>query len=318
MLLSRSSTLIVPALIAVLASAQTSSTLVTPTTDREQLAERINPQDAPPSSCQVTLPSAGSFVPPSPAPAGPAAQFGLAADRFWFGTEKLWTVLPTNGTWRGSVPSKPGDFSYSDKLPWFRLHPAFSEKDGPLTITGKRLDGPAPSFTETFESNAFSRDDDNAMIMGGINIPVFGCWQVTGHYQDQELSFTVWVTPLPEQKPSSGASSPTISQVPSAQETEPRRIRVDGKTQARSLVYKVTPEIPPGADAANVSGTVVLHAIITKDGRADELQYVSGPPLLAQAAIDAVTWWQYWVRTVNDEPVEVDTTIDVVFPPPGH
>jgi hypothetical protein len=248
-------------------------------------------------------------------PAGPATHFGLAAGRFWFGTEKLWTVLPTDGTWRGSVPSKPGDFSYSDKLPWFRLHPAFSEKEGPLTITGKRLDGPAPSFTETFE-NAFSRDDDNAMMMGGINIPVFGCWQVTGDYKDQELSFTVWVTPLPEQKPSSGASSPTISQVPSAQETEPRRIRVDGKTQAKSLVYKVTPEIPPGTDAANVSGTVVLHAVITKDGKAHELQYVSGPPLLAQAAIEAVTWWQYWVATVNHKPVEVDTTIDVVFSPP--
>src|SRR5438128_11701557 len=86
MLLSRAATLFVPALIAVLASAQTPSTVVTQTTDREQLAEGINLQDTPPSSCQVTLPSAGSFVPPSPSPAGPAAHFGLAADRFWFGT----------------------------------------------------------------------------------------------------------------------------------------------------------------------------------------------------------------------------------------
>src|SRR5271169_6276890 len=83
MLLSRSATLIVPALIAVLASAQTPSTVVTPTTDREQLAEGINLQDTPPSSCQVTLPSAGAGDGGTKLPAGPAAHFGLAADRFW-------------------------------------------------------------------------------------------------------------------------------------------------------------------------------------------------------------------------------------------
>ena len=52
--------------------------------------------------------------------------------------------------------------------------------------------------------------------------------------------------------------------------------------------------------------------VITGDGRAHELQYVSGPPLLAHAAIDAVTWWRYWV---TGEPVEVETTIEVVFSP---
>ena len=317
MLLSRSAAVIVLAFIAVFSSAQKPSMAAPPTTDRGQSAEGIDLPHTPPANCQVTLPSDGSFVPSPPLPAVPVNSFELSTDQFWFGTEKLWTVLPTDGTWSGSVPSKPGDFAYSNKLPWFRLHPAFSEKDGPLTITGKRLDGPAPAFTETFESNGFSRDADREMIMGGIDIPVFGCWQVTGHYKDQDLSFTVWVTHVPEQKPSYGAPSPMISQVPSAQEIAPRRIRIDGKTQARSLVYKVTPETPPRVDAVNVSGTVVLHAVIAEDGRAHELQYVSGPPLLTQAAIDAVTWWEYRVAIVNDEPVEVDTTIDVVFPSPG-
>ncbi len=101
------------------------------------------------------------------------AHFGLVADGK-FGTEKLWTVLPNDGIWRGPIPSKLGDFAYSDKLPWFRVHPAFSLNDGPLTITGKRLDGPAPSFTETYlGGGGFPDDDENAMIMGGIEIPVF-------------------------------------------------------------------------------------------------------------------------------------------------
>jgi len=153
------------------------------------------------------------------------------------------------------------------------------------------------------------------MIMGGIEIPVFGCWEIRGHYKDQELSFIVWVTPLPEQKSSSGGSSPEILQERSASYTEPRRVHVDGEVQARSLVYRVTPEIPHEAQVANASGTVVLHAVITRDGRARELQYVSGPPIPAQAAIDAVTWWQY---TVTGEPAEVDTTIQVVFPPENN
>jgi hypothetical protein len=161
-------------------------------------AQDATEADRLPANCRVTLPADGSFTPPSPVPMGPvpdgqpASSIELGVDEFWYGSEKLWTVLPIDGTWRGSSPSIPGDlahFAYSNKLPWFRFHPAFSEKDGPLTITGKRLDGPASSFTEEFYANAFPRDDDNAMIMGGVDIPSFGCWQITGHYS---LDTTHW------------------------------------------------------------------------------------------------------------------------------
>jgi len=277
-----------------------------------------------PANCRVTLPADGRFTPPSPVPVGPApagfhSSIELGVDQFWYGSEKSWTYLPTDGTWWGSNRSVPGDladFAYSDKLPWFRFHPAFSEKDGPLIVTGKRLDGPAPSFTEKFISNAFPRDDDNAMIMGGVNIPSFGCWEITGHYKDQELSFTVWVAARPSALPL------LTSGLPPAKETGPRRIEVAGVTQAKSLVYQVTPEAPPAAKAAGVSGTVALHAVIGIDGRPRELQYISGPPLLAQAAIDAVKWWQYRIALAPEsgfgygmrESVEVDTMVDVVFP----
>ncbi len=60
----------------------------------------------------------------------------------------------------------------------------------------------------------------------------------------------------------------------------PSRIRVGGNVEAASLINKVTPVYPPIAKTAHVSGTVVLHAIISKDGTIQELQYVSGPPLL--------------------------------------
>ena len=91
------------------------------------------------------------------------------------------------------------------------------------------------------------------------------------------------------------------------------RIRVGGNVQAAALVNKVTPQYPPIAKTAHVAGTVILHAIIAKDGSIQELQYMSGPPLLMKSAMDAVKEWRYKPTMLNGEPVEVDTTISVVF-----
>ena len=100
---------------------------------------------------------------------------------------------------------------------------------------------------------------------------------------------------------------------PPSPPTTPQRIRVGGNVEAASLINKVSPEYPPIAKTAHVAGTVVLHAIIGKDGGIRELQYVSGPPLLMKSAMDAVKEWRYKPTTLNGEAVEVDTTIDVVF-----
>jgi periplasmic protein TonB len=91
------------------------------------------------------------------------------------------------------------------------------------------------------------------------------------------------------------------------------RIRVGGNVAAAKLVHQVQPIYPQIAKTAHVSGTVLLHAIIAKDGTIQELQYVSGPPLLMRAAMDAVREWRYSPTLLNGEPVEVDTTIQVVF-----
>jgi protein TonB len=56
-----------------------------------------------------------------------------------------------------------------------------------------------------------------------------------------------------------------------------------------------------------------LHAIISKSGSVQQLEVISGHPLLVQAALDAVRQWKYRPTTLNGEPVEVDTTIDVIF-----
>ncbi|HEV2617579.1 MAG TPA: energy transducer TonB [Candidatus Acidoferrales bacterium] len=70
---------------------------------------------------------------------------------------------------------------------------------------------------------------------------------------------------------------------------------------------------PQIATVAHVQGVVVLHVIIGTDGKVREVQYVSGPPLLRKAAMDAVKQWRYKPTLLNGQPVEVDTTVTVVF-----
>ena len=93
----------------------------------------------------------------------------------------------------------------------------------------------------------------------------------------------------------------------------PKRITLGGQVEAAKLINKVPPQYPEVAQSAHVTGTVVLHAVISKSGDIEQLQLVSGPPLLAKAAMDAVTEWRYRPTVLNGQPVEVDTTINVVF-----
>ena len=90
-------------------------------------------------------------------------------------------------------------------------------------------------------------------------------------------------------------------------------VRIGGNVIAANLLRQVTPIYPPIAKTAHISGTVVLHAIISKDGTIEQLEYISGPPLLMKNAMDAVRQWRYRPTMLNGEPVEVDTTVSVVF-----
>ena len=282
MLLSRFALLIAVAVV-VLGFSQMQFTALAQENNADHGLKRKVVEDARPPSCPVTLPAQASIQPQHPVL---ATRVGVGAEGTVarYGTEKLWTLLPTDGVWRGPIPSKPGDFAYDNKLPWFRM--PSSGKDGLLTVTGKRIDGAPPSFTETEDSSAFPH---GPMIMGGISIPVFGCWEITGDFKDRELSFVVWVAPVPEQESSSSVSSLQTVEERLTSHPQPRRIRVDGEVEAEELVYRMTPKVPREAQVVNVSGAVVLHAVIGEDGRAHQLEYVSGPPLLAQAAINAVT-----------------------------
>jgi len=75
----------------------------------------------------------------------------------------------------------------------------------------------------------------------------------------------------------------------------------------------VAPVYPEGARLARIQGTVILQAVISKDGTIKNLHVVSGHPLLTQAALDAVQEWRYRPYMLLAEPIEVETTIQVNF-----
>jgi periplasmic protein TonB len=80
-----------------------------------------------------------------------------------------------------------------------------------------------------------------------------------------------------------------------------------------SLIRRVDPAYPPMARAARIQGTVVLAAVIAKDGTMENLRLISGHPLLVQAAIGAVSQWRYRPYILNDVAIEVETQITVNF-----
>lgn len=93
----------------------------------------------------------------------------------------------------------------------------------------------------------------------------------------------------------------------------PKKLNVSSGVMAGNLQSKVMPIYPAIAKAARIQGTVVLHALISKDGRIIDIKVASGPPMLQQAALEAVRQWRYKPYLLNGEPVEVETTINVVF-----
>jgi TonB family protein len=93
----------------------------------------------------------------------------------------------------------------------------------------------------------------------------------------------------------------------------PKQLSVSAAVMAENLLTKVVPEYPPAAKKARIQGTVVLDAVIGKDGNVQNLRVLSGPNELQQSALDAVRQWTYKPYLLNGDPIEVKTTVNVVY-----
>jgi periplasmic protein TonB len=99
---------------------------------------------------------------------------------------------------------------------------------------------------------------------------------------------------------------------PVVKPASPKSVRISA-TEMPSPIYRTTPAYPAIARAARVQGTVILQATISRNGTIENLRVVSGPAMLQQAAVDAVRQWRYKPFLLNGDPVEVETTVNVVF-----
>jgi periplasmic protein TonB len=90
-------------------------------------------------------------------------------------------------------------------------------------------------------------------------------------------------------------------------------VRVGGRLAEANLIRRVQPTYPPLAKSARVQGVVEFTAIISKEGKIENLQLVRGHPLLVNAAREAVLQWRYRPTLLNGQPVEVVTDIVVNF-----
>jgi hypothetical protein len=142
------------------------------------LSQDVKTQSVP-KTCAVTRPSEHPFVPPRPY---------LANGVNWFGTDRLWTFLPSDGIWG------QGEKTFWFREDWSHYHRWIPDEIAmKLTITARRLDAPTPP-PEISAGPTFNRDW-KAFMLGGISLPTPGCWEITGRYEDAVVQFVVWVVP---------------------------------------------------------------------------------------------------------------------------
>ena len=143
-----------------------------------------------PPSCALTHRPTTEFIPP----------VGYRPEKlpdgfFYIGSERLWTGIwePMVWQWR---PHGPGhELDLTAKVFWYRVgYSAYKEPIPKLRVKGRRLDGPAPALvTPQGPATNVIIDSERGAMLTGVYVPTPGCWEITGDYEGDKLSFVVWV-----------------------------------------------------------------------------------------------------------------------------
>jgi protein TonB len=136
-----------------------------------------------------------------------------------------------------------------------------------------------------------------------------------GRSSGPEVVFPTTVADMGPVGDGSGGDNPFAKQrvLPAVRPATSGPTRLPSSVSEGLLLSKSLPHYPPIAVAARIQGTVVLQATISKGGTIENLRVAGGPAMLQQAALDAVKTWRYRPYLLNGEPVEVETTVNVVF-----
>ena len=100
---------------------------------------------------------------------------------------------------------------------------------------------------------------------------------------------------------------------PKVKVATPQKVSISAGIAVGLLMQKTAPVYPSIAKTARVQGTVVIQATISKTGSVENPHVVSGPVMLRQAALDAVKTWRFRPYMLSGEPVDVETTVNVIF-----
>jgi len=214
-------------------------------------------------------------------------------------------ILPDYQTWFvhvfGDGPGLQVAQAYEKGLPDFneklkKLIQGYI-KDGMTEASVTRVETPEPSSKDAYSSRTINAMKNRVAIYSvEMRGPGAYGWHIPGFFAFVQGHFRFV----------GGAALGSLNLWPS-------RIRVGGNVAVARLLDRPLPVYPPEAQSRHIEGTVVLHAVLDFDGTVLGLQFVSGPPELMQSAIDAVKQWRYQPTLLNGEPVQVDTTISVVF-----
>ncbi|MGB9229119.1 MAG: TonB family protein [Terracidiphilus sp.] len=223
-----------------------------------------------------------------------------------------------------------------DGTTFHRVIPEFMIQGGDPVGTG--MGGPGYAFDDEFDPGLnFDRPGRLAMANSGPNSNGSQFFITEAAYDSLNQHYTLFgqcddasvnvvktiarvqrdaddkpLTPVVLQKVSIVLEGQPMPPLPGAAEA-PKRVNIAAGIAAGLVISKTRPIYPPDAKNAGVSGTVVLDAIIGRDGTVQNLTVVSGPEMLQQSSLDAVKTWRYKPFLLNGDPVEVHTTINVIF-----
>lgn len=156
----------------------------------EKIVETPEPTAIPnvprPDSCPITRAPQPPFVPPKPYSERPPN------GEFWYGSNDLWTALYPEGVWHSLPESEEG---YVNKIVWFREGYVWTEEPEPeIAMSARQLDAEGMVDKFVHGTNGYHPDYESFMLTG-IALPALGCWEITGEYEGNSLSFVVWVAP---------------------------------------------------------------------------------------------------------------------------
>jgi TonB family protein len=178
-----------------------------------------------------------------------------------------------------------------------------------LTLTSIEIAGVSPELAQKLRQSLPVHEGDQ---MNRMNMP-----QILAAARQIDEHFTGGLSVSRNNEATLHLTLASPPPLPVAQQSAPmspsQRIRVGGNVQQANLLQRVNPAYPVDAKEARVQGIVHLAVVIGKDGTVTSIELLSGHPLLAPAALDAVKQWVYKPTLLNGNPVEVITQVDVNF-----